>query len=147
MERRMTRRIFRARPGDLVEAVAIVAVALRIEVSLRRHGLPDTATRFGLQLASRRAVAERGAQRTPLPQWAIRRARLAQLVLRVWPFGDTCLRKSLVIGNRLASLHPQLFIGVRTSDNDGSVLAHAWLEICGIDIDPTSGDYLEFEFT
>jgi hypothetical protein len=40
-----------------------------------------------------------------------------------------------------------LFVGVRSSPTDGSVLAHAWLEICGIDIDPTSGDYLAFDFT
>jgi hypothetical protein len=139
-------RIARARPGDLVQALAILVVAARIEYSLRRSDLPTTVERFGLRLGSPGTEADPAPRREPLPRWAIRRARLALILMRRWPFGDTCLRQSLVIGNRLASLSPQLFIGVRASGDQRSISAHAWLKVCGIDIDPTSANYVAFDF-
>jgi len=145
MSVRRRSRIARIRPGDLVQAVAIVVVAARIEYSLRRRDLPATATRFGMQLGGPSLEASLPARREPLPPWAVRRARLALILLKWWPFGDTCLRKSLVIGNRLTALSPQLFIGVRSSGGQGSISAHAWLKVCGIDIDPTSANYVAFD--
>src|SRR5688572_27910807 len=108
-------RIARIRPGDFVQALAILVVAARVEYSLRRHDLPTTAARFGVELGSPTSEVSPTTRRELLPRWAIRRARLTLILLRFWPFGDTCLRKSLVIGNRLAALSPQLFIGIRTS--------------------------------
>jgi hypothetical protein len=147
MHRPVRRRISRLRPRDVVEAFAVLAIATRIEISLRRRGLPSTAARFGVRLAKPLAAAEPPMPRERLPAWAVRRARLVQIFMRRWPLGDTCLRKSLVIGNRLAALSPELFIGVRAAERDGSVAAHAWLRIRGIDIDPTSADYLAFDLT
>lgn len=146
MGSRVGRRIARLRPGDFVQAVAILAVAARVEYSLHRHDLPATASRFGLRLGSPSADTSASTPRQPLPRWAVRRARLALILMRRWPFGDTCLRQSLVIGNRLRSLAPQLFIGVRASGDGGPISAHAWLQICGIDIDPAGADYLAFDF-
>ena len=146
MSSRLGHRLVRLRPGDLVQALAIVAVAARIECSLRRRGLPETASRFGLRLdgpTSETSECEHGG----IPRWAIRRARLAEILMRRWPFGDTCLRKSLVIGNRIAALSPQLLIGVRAAEDDGSIAAHAWLRVCGIDIDPASAEFVAFDFS
>ena len=140
-----TGRIARIRPGDFVQALAILVVAARVEYSLRRRDLPTTAARFGVQLGSSTSEVGPTTRREPLPRWAIRRARLTLILLRWWPYGDTCLRKSLVIGNRLASLSPQLFIGIRTSSDEGSISAHAWLKVSGIDIDPTSANYVAFD--
>jgi hypothetical protein len=135
------RRLTHVRASDLVEAVAILATAMRVEYSLRRHDLPTTAARFGLRLGSTSANGSTPEPRERLPMWAARRARLTLIVMRLWPFGDTCLRKSLVMGNRLRSLSPQLFIGVRSA-NDEAFAAHAWLRITGIDIDPASNQYM-----
>ena len=135
------RRLAHVRPSDLVEAVAILATAVRVESSLRRHDLPTTAARLGLRLGSASANGGTPEPRERLPAWAARRARLTLVVMRCWPFGDTCLRKSLVMGHRLRRLSPQLFLGVRSAD-DEVFSAHAWLRITGIDIDPTSAQYM-----
>jgi len=145
MGSRVGHRVARLRPGDVVQAIATLIAAARIELSLRRRGLPATASRFGLRLGGPSSPTDTPLPRHPLPSWAIRRARLAVALMRWWPFGDTCLRKSLVIGNRLAELSPQLFIGVRSSGGQPFTAAHAWLQINGIDIDPTSADYVAFD--
>lgn len=133
------RRLTRVRPGDVTQALATVVTAARVEWLLRRHDLPSTVSKLGLRFGQATPVSL--TERTALPTWAVRRARLALLLLRAWPFGDTCLRKSLVIGNRLRSLTPELFIGVRSDGERRDISAHAWLRISGIDIDPTSVDY------
>jgi hypothetical protein len=127
--------------------MATLTVAARIELSLRKRGLPATAARFGLRLGGPSSASAPPVPRRPLPSWAVRRARLAVALMRWWPFGDTCLRKSLVIGNRLADLSPQLFIGVPVSGGQEFTSAHAWLQINGIDIDPTSANYVAFDLT
>jgi hypothetical protein len=126
-----------------VQALLIVADATRIEFSLRRRGLPATVSTFGLRFGQLEPTDD--ATRVALPTWATRRARIALLVMRFWPFGDTCLRKSLVIGSRLRALSPQLFIGVRAAGGAGDISAHAWLRITGIDIDPTNTDYVALD--
>jgi hypothetical protein len=45
----------------------------------------------------------------------------------VWPFGDTCLRRALVLGHHLRDQSPVLRIGV-TADRSEDVAAHAWVE-------------------
>jgi hypothetical protein len=54
--------------------------------------------------------------------------------MRHWPFDATCLRRSLVAGQRLRKLHPELNIGVALSAGD--VIAHAWLTIGATSLDP-----------
>src|SRR4051794_17580007 len=104
MGSRVGHRFFWLRPGDVVQAMATLTVAARIELSLRKRGLPATAARFGLRLGGPSSPTAAPVPRQPLPSWAVRRARLAVALMRWWPFGDTCLRKSLVIGNRLSDL-------------------------------------------
>jgi hypothetical protein len=45
----------------------------------------------------------------------------------VWPFGDTCLRRALVLGHHLRDQSPVLRIGV-TAEKCEPVAAHAWVE-------------------
>ena len=135
-------RLARVRPDDLAQAIATIVTAAKVEYCLRRHGLPATVSKLGL-LFGQPSLAP--SERKALPPWAVRRARIALLLMRGWPFGDTCLRKSLVIGNRLRALSPELFIGVRSSGESGDIAAHAWLRISGIDIDPTSVDYVALD--
>ncbi len=68
-----------------------------------------------------------------------RRVRVAFAAVRRWPFGDTCLRRSLLLGHRLRHLDPVLRIGVARSE--GELAAHAWLEVGGYSLDPESDRY------
>lgn len=58
------------------------------------------------------------------------RRRCVALVLRRWPFGDSCLRRALVLGALLRRFDPRLRVGVARNVEDGAqgVTAHAWLE-------------------
>jgi hypothetical protein len=56
-----------------------------------------------------------------------------------WPFGGTCLRRSLLVGNRLRSLGPTIRIGVGPSG--APMAAHAWVEIDGGYFDPEAARF------
>ena len=133
------------RPLDLVEVAAVVGAATRAEWGLRRRTLPATADALGVRLrepAADGADAARTADDgTALPDWAVRRAHIAEIVMRRWPLGDTCLRRALVTGNRLAALSPELVIGVRPVTAGARVDAHAWVHVCGVDLDPLAPGY------
>ena len=147
MTRDRLRRLGHARPRDVAEAAAALTAATRMEWGLRRHTLPTTAGLLGLTLFAGGAPSDElpsPPDRLDLPAWAWRRARIAALVMRGWPFGDTCLRRALVTGNRLASLAPELVIGVRASSASPGLDAHAWLRIQGVDLDPLAAEYLAF---
>lgn len=142
---RVLRRLRTARPRDIPEGLLILGVAARVERSLRRDRLPETARIAGVTLANDPHPddeAGSGAIAAALPSWALRRAYLVSLVMRRWPFGDTCLRRALVTGHRLSAMSPALVIGVRSLADDGP-LAHAWLRIDGVDMDPLSRQFLE----
>jgi hypothetical protein len=146
-------RMRRVRPRDFVEVGAVMVTAARVELALRRRTLPATAQALGLAFspsASGRAANaadetdSSGAGLRPLPAWATRRVSIAALVMRAWPFGDTCLRRALVTGSRLSSLAPELVIGVRGRSEPGGIDAHAWLRVDGIDLDPIASEYFAF---
>ncbi len=142
-----TRKLRRARPRDAVELLAICAATLRVEWCLRRQTLPVTARSLGMALfADGAPVDTEPTLPAPfaLPAWAWRRARIVDVVMRRWPFGDTCLRRTLVTGNRLARLDPELVIGVRVATTRRAIDAHAWLRIDGVDLDPLATEYLAF---
>jgi transglutaminase superfamily protein len=125
----------------------VLHAAARVEWGLRRHSLPATAGALGVGLFAGGAPSD-GAPSSPdrleLPAWAWRRTRIALVIMRRWPFGDTCLRRALVIGNRLAPLAPELVIGVRPAAAPRGIQAHAWLRIDGVDLDPLATEYLAF---
>jgi hypothetical protein len=135
------RRLRRAHlgPRDLLEVARILAVAMRIEHSLRHEALPATVRRARIRFAT---TGESALGQMALPAWARRRMALVQAVLRRGPVDDTCLRRALVAGHRLAALDPELVIGVRP--DGASVEAHAWLRVDGCDLDVLGREFEAF---
>ncbi len=108
-----------------------------VEVGLRARPLPAVCRLLGVRLQSSPTAA-------PSPGLTGGQAmRIARAVNRVsvrWPWGGTCLRRSLVLGRLLGDLSPTLMLGVRRSET-GAVVAHAWLEIGGRSLDPDSAAF------
>ncbi len=130
-------RTLRAIPWRVrMEIVRVVAIALVVELALRRLPLPRVARLLGVRIAADRAES-------PLPDGPLpdvltdaRRRRefdAAARVMRHWPARRMCLRRSLVLGRLLRDLDPALRLGVARSD-DG-LLAHAWIEVAGVRLD------------
>lgn len=121
----------------------MLAVAVTVELSLRRSTLPDTARRLGIELDLSGGPSADAADAAPptLPVTARRNVRTVENVVGRWPFGDTCLRRCLVLGQRLRRLHPVLVVGARRT-SDGAVAAHSWLVVGGRSLDPTAADFL-----
>ena len=122
---------------DRAEVVVIVAVAAVVEVGIRFMRLPRLAKMLGAELDTSPARGQRMTK--PPPAWAVKRLELCRGVLRRWPGGNTCLRRSLVMGNRVRPLHPMLRVGV--AKKSGELAAHAWLEFDGWYFDPEAPAY------
>ena len=121
----------------LREVPAVVAagvVACAVEIGLRTLPLPRVARAAGAPLRRSSAVRPTEAGQPVLGPHGRLQARAVQRVLRHWPFGDTCLRHALVAGHRLRRFRPELVVGV--AKVDGTIKAHAWLEIAGGIYDP-----------
>lgn len=126
------------------EVCGVLVSAIVVEIALRTARLPRAARWCGLQLDLQAPPAPAVLDiRAPLPARARRSWRATDVVMTHWPWGDTCLRRCLVLGRRLRRFDPVLRIGVaRTAD--GSVVAHAWLEVAGRTLDPSAADYCAF---
>lgn len=128
----------RTRVRVAAEIVRALGPLLFIELTLRTTDLPTTCRRMGFicDLADGRAPA---AEEAVLP----RRTRAAVLavdaLLARWPFGDTCLRRCLLLGHRLRALEPVLRIGVRRDAH--GFAAHSWLELPDGTLDSTAAEY------
>ena len=111
--------------------------AARMEVALRRDPLDVVARRMGARLYTRTSGPEPGSD-GPAPTFSdAERARVAtaRRVTRHWPFGDTCLRRSLMTAHQLRDRSPELYVGV--AKTDGVVTAHAWVVVDGVSLDPS----------
>lgn len=121
--------------------VAVVAVV--VESGLRLSTLPRLTWLLGIQLAQD-GESEQQQDSTPpssLPViWIRRRVLAVNRVFHHLPFDDTCLRRALVLGQRIRRLHPTLVIGVR-HDESGALAAHAWLVVAGVALDPLATQY------
>jgi hypothetical protein len=124
--------------------VALVAlVALVVETGLRLSTLPRLTRLLGIRLAQDCEFEQQ--QDSALPPgipaiWIRRRAFAVNQVFRHWPFDNTCLRRALVLGQRIHRLDPTLVIGVR-HDDSGALTAHAWLVVAGVSLDPLATQY------
>lgn len=134
------RRVFRLLdPQILLAALA----ALVVEAGLRLSTLPRLTRILGIRLAQ---DGEREQQQdSTLPPgmsavWIRRRAVAVNRVFRHLPFNDTCLRRALVLGQRIRRLDPTLVIGVR-HDESGDLAAHAWLVVAGVALDPLATQF------
>jgi len=117
-------------------------LAVAVETSLRFESLPSTARRFGCHLELEPAPGSADAD----PVDVLTRRELADLllirrVLKRGPFNGTCLRQALSQGFLLRRRRPVLRVGV--AKVDGTVTAHAWLEVAGASLDPTGASRFE----
>lgn len=106
--------------------MSTVLAAACVEIALRLLPLHRAASLLGVRLIfgdPGRPAAPRGSA-SPIARrkvWATNR------VFVRWPFGDTCLRRALVLGYHFRSEDPLLRVGVGAAEA-GDVVAHAWLE-------------------
>lgn len=123
--------------------MVVVLVAIVVEAGLRFSTLPRLTRVLGIRFVD--DYERKPRQELALPPglpiiWIRRRAFVVNRVFRHSPFGDTCLRRALVLGRRIRRLDPTLVIGVR-HDASGSPAAHAWLIVAGVALDPLSDQY------
>ena len=118
----------------------VLATAVLVEVGLRTLSLPTLCRILGIDLDVRSAAMP-GAE-VVLPRWSARSVRAVDRVLRPWPFGDTCLRRCLVLGRELRTLQPVLRIGVRLEHDRAE--GHSWLEIDGVPLDAGANRFASF---
>jgi hypothetical protein len=120
---------------------AIAWWAVYVELSVRRAPLSRTCERLGIELASAGPSATpRPAPRPCLSTHDVATLEDVRRFYRWWPGAGHCLRSCLVAGHLLRYRDPVLVIGVRRADEE--LLAHAWLEVGGVSVDPESGSYL-----
>lgn len=132
-------RLARLKPFDWYESAVVLIVACVVEICVRRMTLARLTRWLGVRLADGRAPTVSTESRYPRGV-ATRKLAAVDRVMKRWPFGDTCLRRCLVGGQRLRKLRPVLHIGVRSTDQ--GVTAHSWLEVAGQSLDPSSGQFL-----
>lgn len=122
------------------EFFVVAALTVGAEVGVRIISLDRLARLYGV----RYSLDDADTLPAPidvLPPWAWQRLRVVGRVMRRWPVDGVCLRQSLVAGQRVRALAPELKLGV--SRTAGRVEAHAWLEISGKSLDETSVLYAE----
>lgn len=124
------------RLGDATRAVLWLAL---IELSLRGTDLPTTCRRLGVACDLDSAAPPAG-RVAVLPVRARRTYRVSLAVASRWPWGDTCLRRCLLVGRVLRRSGPVLRIGVGR-DRRGAFAAHSWLEIGGATLDPAAAGF------
>ena len=136
---RSMRGIGRMSPTDRREYTLAVLLALGSEIGLRTLPLPRLARLYGVTFRPGVEGGRLEGDTIDLPRWAVHRLRVVATVMRRWPVDGECLRQSLVAGHRLRSFEPALKVGV--AREDGRFVAHAWLEIDGFSLDPSSTKY------
>lgn len=122
------------------QVLAAIVVTVAVEIGLAVTTVPRTARLLGIRMAHSDATVTACGGQLDEVVWIGRRAVAVHRVLRHWPFGDTCLRRALVLGQRIRRLAPELVIGVRHDDAAG-LAAHAWLVVHGVALDPLAAGY------
>jgi hypothetical protein len=123
--------------------IVVVVVALVVEVGLRISTVPRLARLLGVRLERDGQSGQQlpaGSTNDPPVLWIREQYTTVARVMPHWPFGNTCLRRALVLGHRLRRLEPALVIGVR-HDEAGQLAAHAWLVVAGVVLDPLAEQY------
>jgi hypothetical protein len=138
----MLRRLRRRLRHPIPEIVVVACLAAYVEIGLRRWTLPELSRRLHVRM-DLSSDAGPVPEQIVLPSGAKGSIRAVNRVLTRWPWGDTCLRRALLLGHRLSWLDPTLRIGVRRA-GDGRIGAHAWLEIGGHSIDPEAAEFVAF---
>lgn len=129
----VVRGVVAAGPRRWPSIARVTVLAAVLEIAIRTVRLPMLARWVGVDLVLDGSV---GTPRLPSPLSAEEEdlVDLAYRVLAHRPFDGTCLRRALLAGRLLRHRSPVLRLGVAKSD--GAVLAHAWLEIDGVSLEP-----------
>lgn len=128
-------RLLAAAPYTLVWLGALSA----IETGLRMSTLPIVCRRLGLTL-DLDSPSSSGTDVWQIPRRYEAQVRALLRASRWWPFGDTCLRRCLLLGLLLRRERPVLRIGIRR-DAAGTFGAHSWLEVGNATLDPGSANF------
>lgn len=121
------------------EVLRALPVLAFIELSLRTGELPRLCRRLALSLDLDSGIPP-ATTAVVLPRRTRHAVRGSTLAVALWPAGDTCLRRCLVLGHRLRELGPVLRIGVGRGP-DGAFAAHSWLELDGATFDSTAAGF------
>ena len=125
------------------ELCLIAVMALLAEVAVKLVPLPRLTRLLGISLIDHRtptSAATPPSSSSRLDGAAVeRRARIVDRLYRAWPRKSSCLRRALVLGYRIRGADPVLLIGV--ANEDGSIRAHAWIEVDGRVVGDDTGDY------
>jgi Transglutaminase-like superfamily len=125
MSSRHTTRLAALAPLEWLDLLRVVTRMAANEVALRVVGLPTTARWNHAPLASTNADPPAEARPEQLRTVERRRWVAVDRVSRRWPWGDTCLRRSLATAPALRHHQPHLRLGVARTDR---IRAHSWLE-------------------
>ncbi len=101
-------------------------IAARVELLLKFRPLDIAAKRLGVVISWQSNSSGSVSPQASGNDFARNHLANVDSIMRRWPFGDTCLRRSLILGKLLADFNPKLLIGVGTQDS--TILAHAWIE-------------------
>lgn len=139
-------RIRKIRQGLHPRHVTVIAMAVMVETGLRTMTLPRLTTLLRVRLSTDQEPPSNDGPVDPKTFPRVRSSRYGRAidrVLRRWPFGDTCLRRALLLGFFLRRHDPSLVIGVRR-DDAGRIAAHAWVVVAGVTLDPSAAQYQSF---
>jgi hypothetical protein len=125
------RRASRLSPRELLTTAHAAAALAFAEVLVRSLSLPRVCRLFGVRLDIDGGTDAGDPLRASELSTSVRRQlRCARRVTDRWRFSrGPCLRRSLVAGHLIRRERPVLRLGV--TDRDGTLGAHAWLEIGG----------------
>jgi hypothetical protein len=129
--------------GEKVDLLLVAGMALAAEIAVKVFALPRLTSWVGITLIDEKTGSQpttRDNRAVGLTKSAIEsRTRTVDRLYRVWPRKNSCLRRALVLGTRIRAAGPVLMIGV--AQEEGSIRAHAWIEVDGTVVGDTSGDY------
>jgi hypothetical protein len=123
------------------ELLLLAVMALAAEIAVKVVSLPRLTRALGIRLAEGDRVPEPPVQGVDAmdEDLVARRAGAVDRLYRAWPRKSSCLRRALVLGYRIRKARPVLWIGV--AKEDGTVRAHAWVEVDGRVVGDDTGDY------
>jgi hypothetical protein len=113
-------RLSRLSRKDFLLAAEAAAIAVPIEIALRRTRLDTLVERLGR--------AERVEQSGAVAFDVERAARLVDAIASFYPLKATCLKKSLVLFRILRRRGVQVELRLGVAKRDGEFMSHAWLE-------------------
>jgi hypothetical protein len=129
-------------PRDLAQLAFLALLLLVVEGALRLASVDRVARRLGLRFLDAPTTSVAGQVQLRITPRERRWVNNVGRVVRRWPWDSSCLRQSLLLGWVLRRREPVLMMGVRREGD--AILAHAWVRIDGVDLDPTAAQYAAF---